>query len=81
MSELCDKCGTYTCSCEFNLSEKSETNQDVGGPSLGNVYWEKDVKEFIRLLILGCPNNHSGINLHRCKYCRRIDKLAGKDLR
>jgi len=30
------------------LKDKRENNTSVGGPDLGNVYWEKDIKQAIK---------------------------------
>ena len=60
---------------EFNLSEKRNHNTDVGGPDLGYVYWEKDVKEFIKKLeeLLKGPYP-KGLIL------KELNKLAGDKL-
>lgn len=33
------------------LSDKALRNEDVGGPPLGNVYWEADVKQAVKELM------------------------------
>ena len=45
------------------LSEKGESNTDVGGPELGNVYWAKDVVEAVKKLKeQTCKEDHSKID-------------------
>jgi len=64
---------------EFNLSDKIEDCSEDGiYPKEENVLYVKDVKEFIEELkeelCLGCKGKG-------CSNCRRIDKLAGEDLK
>ncbi len=56
------------------LSSKRERNTCVGGPDLGNIYWEDDVREFISdLKKIGCKKG--------AVYNDDIDKLAGDKLK
>ena len=66
----------------MTLSDKSIKNTDVGGPDLGNVYWEKDVKEFIKEL----KEEMKKMFVYEEKDCfdyaveHYINKLAGEEL-
>ena len=82
-SDICSDCKEH---CEaFNLSEKAENNNLVGGLDIGKVYWEDDIKEFIRLLKEEVENSqYDYANLEHVmkdKVIEIIDKLVGDKLK
>ncbi len=61
------------------LSDKGVWNTDVGGPCLGAVYWDFDVKQFIEDLKSNFTDE-DGILYPKYVIVERINKLAGAEL-
>ena len=67
---------------EFNLSDFKQVMRISGKDVI--VYWEEDVKEFIKKLkeeLCSCKLSCIDYDDYSCEEVRKIDKLAGDDLK
>jgi len=63
------------------LSDKAIENTDVGGPKLEDVYWESDVKEFIKKLKENPYITYNdGRQMGKAYFTELLRKLAGEKL-